>query len=180
MNTAIYCIIIASYCWSNIFFFKTKGQEAIRSRKIYSLLVTPVILMYFICLALNSNSGSSFLNLLALGILFISLFIFWSAIFSNKIHKLNYAFCPPNALNFKGPYRFVRHPLYVSYVLTWVGATIASGIYSTLLFILPLMIYYYKAAKKEEASFLNGTLRDPYQAYCNSVGMFLPKFSKLL
>lgn len=73
-----------------------------------------------------------------------------------------------------GPYRFVRHPVYVGLAVHLVGACIASGnlvlILAVLLVGFPLL--YLRAGAEERL--LRAELGPAYDAYAREVGMFVP------
>lgn len=78
-----------------------------------------------------------------------------------------------------GPYRFVRHPVYVGIAVHLIGACIASGILvltlGVLLVGLPLL---YLRARAEE-QLLRAELGSSYDAYAHEVGMFFPRLRRL-
>ena len=77
-----------------------------------------------------------------------------------------------------GPYRFVRHPVYVGLAVHFAGACIASGnlalILGVLLVGLPLL---YLRARAEE-QLLRAELGPSYDSYAREVGMFLPRLPR--
>lgn len=74
-----------------------------------------------------------------------------------------------------GPWRYVRHPFYVSYVLFWLGCAIATlSLASIVVFAALLFIYIYSAVK-EEAALKAGPHRHTYLSYKSHTGFCLPK-----
>lgn len=170
----IYFIIIISYIWATIFFFKANSKDALQSRKIYSCLVMPSILIQLYCI-FNITKQTLLQMILGTIIFLLSLLIFWSSVYVNWKNRLNYAFCASSTLTQTGPYKYIRHPFYSSYMLTWIGGFIISGNIISSIVIFPLLLYYYKAAKREEKYFLNSLLAKEYSFYIHSTGMFFPK-----
>jgi protein-S-isoprenylcysteine O-methyltransferase Ste14 len=81
----------------------------------------------------------------------------------------------PSFLLRHGPYRFVRHPFYLSYLLFWTGTAVAfSGI---LPWVAPavMLAVYRIAAGREEQKFAGSDLRAAYEAYRRQAGMFFPR-----
>jgi protein-S-isoprenylcysteine O-methyltransferase Ste14 len=78
----------------------------------------------------------------------------------------------------RGPYRFVRHPVYLGLGVHLVGACIASGnlvlILGVLLVGFPLL---YLRARAEE-QLLRAELGSAYDDYVREVGMFLPRVAR--
>ena len=81
----------------------------------------------------------------------------------------------PNFLLAHGPYRFVRHPFYVAYMMFWIGAAIATR--SLWNWALAVMIgtFYWLAACYEERKFASSGLAADYRAYTRRTGRFLPR-----
>ncbi len=77
-----------------------------------------------------------------------------------------------------GPYAYVRHPFYLSYVVFWTGTAAASaGLAHWLVQWLAtgvLALLYYRAASAEEAKFAGSPLAGEYSSYQAVTGMLLP------
>ena len=86
----------------------------------------------------------------------------------------------PSFLLHHGPYRFVRHPFYLAYVMFWVGTALAAP--TLLAWAAPLVMtsLYFHAASREERKFARSELSAAYSAYRAQAGMFLPRPSALL
>ena len=81
----------------------------------------------------------------------------------------------PSALTVEGPYAFVRHPFYVSYlVYHFANAVATTALLPWAMFGLMLAIYIV-AARGEEQFLSQGEYKDAYGAYRRRTGMFLPK-----
>lgn len=77
-------------------------------------------------------------------------------------------------LSKRGAYRIVRHPMYVSYSLFFIGIPLA--LLNVLLFVCILGILgYYRIAKEEERVLIE-RFGEEYREYQKKVGMFIPKF----
>jgi protein-S-isoprenylcysteine O-methyltransferase Ste14 len=107
-----------------------------------------------------------------------SLLIFWWTISVTRSRRLSVAFSAdePRHLLRNGPYRFVRHPFYVSYSLFWMAGFIAVPRWYLLPGITAMFIFYFCAARIEEAKFANSALFETYEQYRSQTGMFLPRF----
>ena len=109
-----------------------------------------------------------------------ALWLFSAAWRANRGRPLTVAFTPdiPGHLVTSGPYRFIRHPFYTSYCLTWFAG--AAGARSALLFSMfaGMTLAYSRAARFEEQKFLRSDLGPAYAAYCTNTGMFIPVFGK--
>jgi protein-S-isoprenylcysteine O-methyltransferase Ste14 len=81
----------------------------------------------------------------------------------------------PSFLLKHGPYRHVRHPFDLSYLLFWIGTAIASpGLLPWLAPVVMLLVYW-NAATREERKFASSGLSTAYQRYRAEAGMFLPR-----
>jgi protein-S-isoprenylcysteine O-methyltransferase Ste14 len=113
--------------------------------------------------------AASAVYLLALGL------FFWS-IRVNRQSSLSAAFSldsPRHLVNW-GPYRFIRHPFYCAYLMTWSAGFVATGRWWLLPSIVVMFVVYLKAAQVEEQKFAHSPLAEEYRKYQESTGFFLP------
>lgn len=110
-----------------------------------------------------------------------ALAIFWWAIAANRVKPLSACFSQNEQLHLvqHGPYHFVRHPFYCSYLLAWLAGAVGTlnillGFTSVIMFVL-----YLTAAVKEESKFASSPHADAYARYRSSTGRFFPKPFKL-
>jgi protein-S-isoprenylcysteine O-methyltransferase Ste14 len=108
--------------------------------------------------------------------------LFWWAIRTSLGKPLSAAFSPdvPLHLVCNGPYRFVRHPLYTSYLLTWVAGWVVTAQWWLLPTVLAMLGIYFVASSAEEEKFLSSPLGRDYQRYRLRTGRFLPNAVKLV
>jgi protein-S-isoprenylcysteine O-methyltransferase Ste14 len=107
-----------------------------------------------------------------------SLALFGWAARSNRERPLSLAFSRdlPEHLNRRGPYRHIRHPFYVSYVLAYSAGLVASGDLRLLAVVLGMGGLYLWAARAEESKFASSPLAEEYAGYRRTTGMFLPRW----
>lgn len=116
-------------------------------------------------------------TMLGLSLILLSATLFWLSVIVNNRKKLSLAFSPdlPEHLVKSGPYRFVRHPFYLSYLLTYAAGFLVTGNYWLVpIFTLMFAIYYW-AARFEESKFLKSDWADEYLKYKAKAGLLLPK-----
>jgi len=108
--------------------------------------------------------------------------LFWWAIRTNSPRPLSAAFSPdaPQHLVERGPYRFIRHPFYCSYLLTWMAGLAATGQFWLLPSVAIMLIIYLRAARVEEEKFKRSPLAGSYQRYQSRTGLFFPNPLKLV
>ena len=113
---------------------------------------------------------------IAAAMLTVALILFWWAIRTTKLRRLTLAFDDdlPSFLHSQGPYRWIRHPFYASYVLFWVATSLATP--GALPWIVPVgfVATYVVAATKEERKFETSSLASEYVRYRARTGMMLP------
>ncbi len=73
-----------------------------------------------------------------------------------------------------GPYRLVRHPVYASEILSFIGLGLALKSWVALLIILVTTSVYYSKRIRIEEKFLTAELGDEYVQYMKSVKRIIP------
>lgn len=83
-------------------------------------------------------------------------------------------FDPPRALVIVGPYRYVRNPMYVGGLLTWLGLGLLWGSWFVLALtaVLALIVHLFVVLYEEPT--LRRLFGADYDAYCRSVHRWLP------
>lgn len=79
-----------------------------------------------------------------------------------------------------GPFQFIRHPFYTSYIVYWAGVAIAAWDPLSPLALAVLVPAYIIAARGEERNFDTSPLAADYAAYRRSAGLFWPKLTALM
>ena len=84
-------------------------------------------------------------------------------------------FDPPRRLVIRGPYRFVRNPMYIGAGLALSGAALFYGSWSILTYagVLLLAMHFFVIAYEEPT--LRRTFGAEYETYCQQVGRWWPK-----
>lgn len=119
-------------------------------------------------------------QLVGLGLESASLWLFWAAIFASRKARLRFAFDVenPHSLVTHGPYRYVRHPFYTSYVIFWVGWGVATWSILAVVPVAGLIAIYVIAARDEEKKFAATALSGDYEAYRQGAGFFTPRLRR--
>lgn len=171
IGVALLFSCLASFLWGMIFFFHlphgpTSGVWAIRGLGsvfgVWSLMAVAVA------------SPGMVRCVLAWLCYLASLALFWWAWYSTRNQPLAWAFTGVvgDQVNRTGAYAFVRHPFYLAYCLTWLGASLVDQL--LLLPAITMSIIYFRAASAEEKMILAGPMGPSYRDYAASVGMFFP------
>jgi protein-S-isoprenylcysteine O-methyltransferase Ste14 len=84
----------------------------------------------------------------------------------------------PEELCDAGPYRFVRHPIYASYLLAFLAAAIALPHLLTGTILAANVLLLVHGARDDERSIAASPLAGKYAAYRKRTGMFWPRFGR--
>ena len=84
----------------------------------------------------------------------------------------------PDELCESGPYRYIRHPLYLAYQLAYVAAFVALPHWLTGLLLAVGVALFTYMARNDEQTIAGSPLAAQYAAYCQHTGMFWPRFSR--
>ena len=173
--TFIATCCIGCFLWGVKAHFRQNGAMPLGMRIITLSSIGGYLVMLHLLLI---NDASALSKALGTALMLLALTIFWWAVraTSGLNFTLAYSVDSPITLVQKGPYRFVRHPFYLSYLCFWSAGVVATD---TLLFgivFLLMLGLYLRAALMEEAKFLDSPLRNLYREFQSQTGMFLPKF----
>lgn len=146
------------------------------------LLVTLSYLAVFIYVfALWTGGAALWQRIAGLSLQIVAAGLFNWARTTTRDRRLTAAFDTdePTFLMESGPYRFVRHPFYVSYVVFWVGSSLGGN--SLVLYVLCVLLIasYVVAALLEERKFKVSTFAVDYELYAKKTGFFFPKIAAL-
>jgi protein-S-isoprenylcysteine O-methyltransferase Ste14 len=171
-------ISFAAFSWGVKKHFRSTGAMPI-GMKITSGLSLAFFAWFAVRLAFVAASS---LWLAAVVLFVSSLAVFLWAISASRKTPPTLAFDTdkPSFLLRHGPYRYVRHPFYLAYMMFWTGTAIASP--SLLAWFAPLVMFalYSHAASREEQKFAGSDLAAAYASYRTQAGMFLPRPSALI
>lgn len=166
-------VIVGAYVWSlRGHFVSDRMQPGTRA---ISIVVTLTTVLYIVLLWTAPQplwaQVAGFALQLAGGALFAA------AIQASRNARLQFAFTPekPHGLVETGPYRFVRHPFYVSYIIFWTGWGLATWSIYALISLVILIGLYVAAARDEELKFAQTPLAEAYAAYRRRAGFFWPR-----
>lgn len=167
-----------SFFWS-VFGVFTKHPDF--DRKNYRLLQLNSLLLYFSCLyfLFFSNPSAEALVVYNL-ILCLCLAGFWynSKLVKNYQFSIVFSHDLPKKILKSGLYRFIRHPYYLIYIITYFSTAFITKNIFVLFLSSTMLALYYKAAKFEENKFSISPLKEEYSNYMKTTGMFLPKIYK--
>lgn len=169
----LYTTIIVGFIWARFTFFRSDHQSSKLVTILYDPIVFTFVFLSYWSLSTLKGIPTSKLIIGCISLTLAATLFIWS-LKTAKGARL--------ALNFdvdriykSGAYGFVRHPLYVSYSITWI--TIAAICDYTLLYLplVYLLVFYLIAARKEEKKIMEGSHSEEYRHYKQNVGMFFPR-----
>jgi len=76
----------------------------------------------------------------------------------------------------RGPYRWIRHPIYTGILISFVGTVLLQGEVRAFLGFVLVALALYRKAKREER-FLSEEFGQGFTEHAKRTGMFLPRFS---
>jgi protein-S-isoprenylcysteine O-methyltransferase Ste14 len=105
-----------------------------------------------------------------------SLSLFWWTTITTRQSRLSIVFSTdtPKLLVDAGPYAWIRHPFYTSYILFWVAGFIATGAAWLVLPVAVMSVLYWRAAEAEESKFSYSSLAYEYASYAARTKRFVP------
>lgn len=106
--------------------------------------------------------------------------LFWWAVAVTRSSRLTLAFSrdTPSVLVTAGPYAWIRHPFYSSYIVFWAAAALLLPDPSYWAVPAALAVLYMVAARMEEAKFAASPLAAEYERYRTETGMMMPAFRR--
>lgn len=169
-------LIVLTYAWSLKYHFDMPITPP-GVRVISALVTSGSLLLLFLGGAIPQPALAHWAGLILMA---ASYWLFWATIRESRNARLLAAFdsdMPRNLLK-TGPYAFVRHPFYLSYMMLWLGWWIAVwNVWGAVPFI-AMGTTYWKAAGEEEQKFASTAMAEEYRDYARRTGRFLPRFTK--
>lgn len=163
-----------SFVWAILRFFRRDQKMAVRMKAI-SVTGAFGMMAHLTGMATEHNFNPVLTSSAILSFL-LALAVFWWALSQTSAGRLPIAFSSsqPDQLIAGGPYRWVRHPIYLSYLLAWIGGSFAIG--QLWAWSVPVVMgwQYLSAILNEERQLMSGPLAEQYGQYRASAGMLIP------
>lgn len=172
----LYTIIVVSLIWARFRFFKIYPGASRISSIFYDPTVVIHILATYYYMIVSPVEMAIYVTLAA-AIYMISLLLFWWSLRTAK--QLDFAFSKNvGEIITNGPFGFIRHPFYVSYVLCWLTSSLLFNSYLLWITLTYLIFFYFISARREENVILKSTHSKEYASYKKEIGMFLPRVTQ--
>ena len=165
------------YAGSRLFYFQNADNEPGAWMAQFSFLVTGMIVPWWLGIRAPIPVSN---QVAAAPILVLSVVLYeWTRrTIAGRRFGLAWGDHVPETLCDEGPYRYIRHPIYLSYTLAFLAVLVAIPHWITslgFLFNLTLCIVW---ALNDEKVIASSPLASDYAAYRQRTGMFLPRFSR--
>lgn len=166
---------IASFSWGLKYFFVRTGEATAPVLKLAAIVGLVGSFLNLVCLFFF-NEGAFYFSLIGNFLYVAATVLFWWTVKTNREKPLTIAFSTdqPQHLVTHGPYRLVRNPFYLSYMLAWVAGFFVTNQWILIVVALAMFVFYDRAARAEEKKFLSSNLSGEYQAYFSKTWRFLP------
>lgn len=173
---ALLFVCLASFGWAMRGFFIHPAGTTLGMR-ITGVCGTVFAILHFAAILLAKNLPDARAAVAAL-LYAAALALFWWAISANRNKPLSAVFSPdlPVHIVNHGPYRYIRHPLYCSYLMTWIAGCIGTLAWWLVPTVIVMVIIYIRAARQEEEKFSRTSLAPVYRDYRSRTGLLTPKF----
>ncbi len=170
---AVLCVAcFGSFAWAVKGHFRSRGSAPTGMRVIS--VASLASMAWFLERLLVDDLASYWV--IAAAMVVVAFGLFWWTVRTTELRRLTLAFDDdqPTFLNRQGPYRWIRHPFYASYILFWIATSLATP--GVLSWVVPVcfMAIYVVAATKEESKFEASSLAPEYSRYRSCTGMLLP------
>ena len=171
--TALSIFVIGTHAVVGKSHFKSKEMPA--GANLVAVAVLMTLAVYLLLLWTSPSPVLAQLAGLLLGA--ISLWLFHRTVAASRDGALHFAFDTehPVSLVTSGPYRYVRHPFYTSYLTFWIGMAVSTWSLWSVPLVALMALLYTVAARGEEQKFANSPMAADYAAYRARAGMFWPR-----
>lgn len=171
--TIVSIFVIGQFVWAMRFHFRT-DRMALAAKMISAIGIVTIGLFLHLQFTREQPLAAQLAGLAAE---LVASALFVAAVRASRKAELYYVFegRSPRSILKDGPYGYLRHPFYTSYVLLWAGWGVATWSVISMLPVAVLIAIYVKAALGEEESIANSSLAGDYAAYKRQAGFFWPR-----
>jgi protein-S-isoprenylcysteine O-methyltransferase Ste14 len=169
--------VFAYFAWAIRYHFASARMPL--PMRLISVLAASALLIGIIAVVGNPPETLQ-LGAASVGVL-AALGIFHSAVRATRGRGLTLAFDPvaPPRIADGGPYRWVRHPFYLSYILFWGALLVAAPVWPLACLTVALVTLYASSALAEERTILASAQAESYRAATRRAGFLWPRLTVL-
>ena len=169
-------VCFAGFSWGTVRHFRSVGPVPHGMRLIEAVSIA--MMAVFAWLILMRSLSWLWPATPALCLVSLALFTWTVRTTRNADFALAFSGAQPSTVLMSGPFRYVRHPFYTSYLIFWFATCTATMGSLSWVGLLILLVCYAMAAREEERIMFRGRLSSKYAAYASQTGMFLPRINK--
>ncbi|WP_245494697.1 isoprenylcysteine carboxylmethyltransferase family protein [Mesorhizobium sp. M4B.F.Ca.ET.017.02.2.1] len=164
---------VGQYLWSMRAHFQSSAMSS--GAKIISVVVAATALFFLAIIWILPQPPLA--KIVGLAIQLVSSALFWWAISRSRKARLRFVFDAdnPHGLVTDGPFSYIRHPFYTSYIIFWAGWGIATWSIWAVVPVAGIFVLYLIAALDEEKKFSRTDLAGAYEAHRKQAGLFWPR-----
>lgn len=172
LTLAVGCGCLMTFLWATKRHFVVSGPMPAGMRAV--ILLSFLGSAWFVVRVVIAGAGPG--APYAIILMVVSLGLFCWTVKATRARRLPIAFADdlPDFICRSGPYRFVRHPFYLSYILCWLGTSAATSDVWSWVVPVVMSVFYVVIARREERRFTTSRLAGLYDAYQKSTAMFIP------
>lgn len=164
------------FSWGTLRHFRSAGPVPLGMRLIEALSI--VMMAAFTWLVLMRPLPDAWPAAPVLCFAALVLFIWTVRATRDAGFALAFSGAQPPAVLMSGPFRYVRHPFYTSYLLFWLATCVATMNILCWIGSVAILACYVVAARKEERIMSRSRLAAEYARYVALTGMFLPRLAR--
>ena len=163
------------FSWGTLRHFRSIGPMPLGMRLIGTISICAMAMFTWLVFSAPLSAFWPVASLLSMGSL--ALFIWTVRTTRDEGFALAFAGAQSPRLLTSGPFHYVRHPFYTSYLIFWFATYLATLSSLSLVGLVVLLVCYIVAARDEERLMSSGRLAATYANYTLKVGMFLPRWT---
>ncbi len=171
--TVLSLAILQSFNWALRGHFKSDKMPA--GMKVIMIASVITGLVYLTLMWTREQPPSA--QIAGMAIELCAVVLFAAVVVATRRFRFRMAFddSVPDELVTSGPYRYIRHPFYTSYLIFWTGFAVITCSWLSLPFLFLLGAIYFWAARGEDLKFAATAMADQHSRYRQQAGMFWPK-----
>lgn len=169
----------ASFAWSVSGVFAKPVSQDVRAYNILKLMsISAWVLSVYSVITTSTIRPICFF--IALSLSLISLCLFWYAKFVISKYKFDLVFSNDDidTLVCDGPFKYTRHPFYLSYILAYLAVFVFSLDYLSFVVMVAMYCLYWFASLREEKKMLRGRFSEQYIHYMHKTPSIFLRIKK--
>lgn len=175
LAVALSILCLTSFAWATRSFFRRPSGTPARMKVV--LVASAIFGILQIAEIITTPIQWSVLTVCAVAMQSAALLLFWWAVAVMRNSPPNIAFTNRaiERLITIGPYRYVRHPFYASYLSFWLAAVVLLTSALAVVAAVLMLVLYALAIRQEEIDIANSDLREEWRQYSSRTGALAPK-----